>query len=77
MRRRHPNVPVRGPPDPVLVHFSGSDASIAPVTYVVCLRGRFALNFDDDDSDESDDKGSGSGFTPGSLFLLRFELSIG
>ena len=40
MRRRHPNVPVRGPPDPVLVHYYGSNASIAPATYIVCLHGR-------------------------------------
>ena len=40
MRRRHSNVPVRGPSDPVLVHYSGSDASIATVTYIVCLHGQ-------------------------------------
>ena len=40
MRRRRPNVPIRRPPDPVLVHYSGSDASIAPVTYIVCLHGQ-------------------------------------
>ena len=40
MRRRRSNVPVRGPLDPVLVHYSSSDASIAPVTYTVCLHGR-------------------------------------
>ena len=35
-----------------------------------------SLESDDDDFDESDDNGSGSGFTSGSLFSLRFELSI-
>ena len=30
---------------------------------------------DDDESDKSDDDGSGSRFTSGSCFLLRFELS--
>ena len=40
MRRRRCNVAVRGPPDPVLVHYSGSNASIAPMTYIVCLHGR-------------------------------------
>ena len=40
MRRRCSNVPVCDPPDPVLVHYSGSDASIAPVTYIVCLHRR-------------------------------------
>ena len=40
MRRRCPNVPVCGTPDPVLVHYSGSNASIAPVIYIVCLHGR-------------------------------------
>ena len=40
MRRRHPNAPVRGPPYPILVHYSGSDNSIDRVTYIVCLHGR-------------------------------------
>ena len=40
MRCRRYSVPVRGPPNPVLVHYSSSDASIAPVTYTVCLHGR-------------------------------------
>ena len=39
MLRRRSNVPVCGPSDPVLVHYYGSDASIAPVTYIVCLHG--------------------------------------
>ena len=37
---RRPNVPLCWPPDPVLVHYSGSDASVAPVTYIVCLHVR-------------------------------------
>ena len=40
MCRRHPNVHVRGPPDPVLVHYSVSGDGIDQVTYVVCLHGR-------------------------------------
>ena len=40
MRRRHFNVPVRGPPNPVLVHYSGSGDGIDRVTYIVCLRVR-------------------------------------
>ena len=40
MRWRHPNVPVREPPDPVLVHYSGRDVSVALVTFIVCLHGR-------------------------------------
>ena len=40
MRLRHPNAPVRGPPDPVWAHYSGNDDSIYPVTYIVCLHGR-------------------------------------
>ena len=39
MRWRCSKVPVRGPPDPVLVHYSGNDDSIAPVTYIFCLHG--------------------------------------
>ena len=40
MRRRHPNVPARGPPDHILVHYSVSDDSIDRVTYIVYLNGR-------------------------------------
>ena len=40
MRRRRSDVAVLGPPDPVLVHYSGSDPSIAPVTCIVSLHGR-------------------------------------
>ena len=36
----------------------------------------FALEYDDNDSGESDDNGSGSRFTSGSCFLLCFELSV-
>ena len=37
---RCPNVPVRGPPDSVLVHYSGSGDGIDQVSYIVCLHGR-------------------------------------
>ena len=40
MHRRRPNVPVRGSPDPILVHYSGSDDSIDRVTYILCMNGR-------------------------------------
>ena len=40
MRWRHPDVPVCGPPDPVLVHYSGSGYGIDRVTYIVCLHGQ-------------------------------------
>ena len=40
MRRRHLNVPIRGTPDPVLVHYSGSGDGIDRVTYIVCLYGK-------------------------------------
>ena len=36
----------------------------------------FALDSDDNFSDESDDKGSGSGFTSGSYAYSCFELSV-
>ena len=39
MCRRHYNVAERGPPDTILVHYSGSDAAIALVTYIICLHG--------------------------------------
>ena len=37
---RRLNVPVRGPPDPVLVHYSGSGDGIDQVTYIVYLHGQ-------------------------------------
>ena len=40
MCRRRSNVAVRGLLDPVLVHYSGSDNSVSPVSYIVCLHGR-------------------------------------
>ena len=40
MRRRRSNVAVCGPPDTVLVRYSGSDAFVSPVTYIVYLHGR-------------------------------------
>ena len=46
MCRRRPNVPVRGPPDPVLVHYSGSGDGIDRVTYIVCLHGRVLERFE-------------------------------
>ena len=45
MRRRHPIVPVCAPPDPILVHYSGSDDSIDRVTYIVCLYGRLPKRY--------------------------------
>ena len=36
----------------------------------------FGADSDDDEFDESDDNGSGSRFTSGSFFLLRFEVSV-
>ena len=46
MRRRRPNVPFHEPPDPILVHYSGSDASIALVTHIFCLHGRVPERYD-------------------------------
>ena len=46
MHRRLSNVPIRGSPDPVLVHYAGSDASITTVTYIVCLHGRVPERYD-------------------------------
>ena len=43
---RLPSVPVHGPPDPVLVHYSGIGASVAPVTYIVCLHGRVPKRYE-------------------------------
>ena len=40
MRRRRSNVAVRRPLDPILVGYSGSDASFSPVTYIASLRWR-------------------------------------
>ena len=37
MRMRHPIVPVRAPPDPVRVLYSGSDDIIKQVPYIVCI----------------------------------------
>ena len=36
---RRPNAPVRGPPAPVLVHYSGSGDGIDRFTYTFCLHG--------------------------------------
>ena len=46
MRPRHPIVPVRGPPDPVWVFYSGSNFSINMVSYIVCLRGRLPERYE-------------------------------
>ena len=46
MRRRRSNVADRGPPDPVLVYYYGSDASITPVTYIVCLHWRVTERYE-------------------------------
>ena len=46
MRPHHPIIPVQGPPDPIRVHYPGSDVSIAPVTYIVCLHGRVPEIYD-------------------------------
>ena len=43
---RHPIVPVPEPPDPVRVHYSGSDDSIYPVTYIVCLHGQVPARYE-------------------------------
>ena len=39
MCRRRPNALFRGPPDPVLVHYSVSGDGINRVAYIVCLHG--------------------------------------
>ena len=46
MRQRHPNAPVRGPPDPVQVFYYGSDNTIEPVFYIVCLHGQVPENYE-------------------------------
>ena len=40
MSRSRFNVAERGPPDPILVRYPGSDAAASPVTYIVCLHAR-------------------------------------
>ena len=40
MRMRHPIVPVRAPPDPVQVLYSGSDDTIEQVPYIPYINGR-------------------------------------
>ena len=40
MPMRHHIVPVRGPPDPVKVLYSGSDDTIDQVPYIIYLNGR-------------------------------------
>ena len=40
MIRRRFNVAARGPPDPILVRYPGSDAAASLLTCIVCLHGR-------------------------------------
>ena len=40
MRIRHPIFPVRAPPDPVRVIYSGSDDTIEQVPHIFCINGR-------------------------------------
>ena len=40
MSRRRFNVAERGPPDPILVRYPGSDAVASSFAYVFCLHGR-------------------------------------
>ena len=40
MRMRHTIVPVCVPPNHIRVFYSGSNYSIDPVSYIVCLHGR-------------------------------------
>ena len=40
MCMRHPIFPVRAPPYPVRVLYSGNDDTIEQVTYIVCFNGR-------------------------------------
>ena len=46
MRMRHPIVPVRAPPDPTRVLYSGSDDTIEQVPYIFCLNGRVPKMYD-------------------------------
>ena len=40
MIRRRFNIAERGPPDPILVRYPGSDATASSLAYIVCLHGR-------------------------------------
>ena len=40
MSRRRFNVAERGPPDPILVRYPGSNAAASSLAYIVCLHGR-------------------------------------
>ena len=40
MSWRRFNVAERGPPDPILVRYPGSDAAVSPLTYIFCLHVR-------------------------------------
>ena len=46
MRRRRFNATERGPPDPILVRYPGSDAAASLLAYIVCLHGRMPEKYD-------------------------------
>ena len=46
MRMHHHIIPVRAPLDPVQVIYSGSDNTIEPVSYIVCLHGRVPKRYE-------------------------------
>ena len=46
MDMRHPIVPVCGPPDPVRGFYSGSEDTIKPVSYIVCLHVRVPKRYE-------------------------------
>ena len=46
IRMRHPTVPVRAPPDPVRVLYSGSNDTIEQVPYIVYLDGHVPKMYD-------------------------------
>ena len=45
MSWRRFNVAERGPPDPILVRYPGSDATASPVTYIVCMHGQVTAEY--------------------------------
>ena len=46
MRRHHLIVPLCGPPDPILFHYSGNNDYINQVTYIVFLHGRVPKGYE-------------------------------
>ena len=46
MCMRHPIVPVCAPPDPFRIFYSGSDDTINPVSYIVCLHGQMPKRYE-------------------------------